>query len=197
MSGVHGNHGHHGFRGNSHHAHGTHGSHGAHGKRGSGEHRKPGAQGDQGAAPAQQPVAAPASAPAAQVQKPTMDTAMAALDAAIGNLAANFHKDSFNGQAAPASVAPTTSTLTNSVGDRNSDLFLNSTPLAHAAGAPAQVPQAAPAPVATPTLSLNDPLLDLKGGGGMPGGVLGDRSFLTKTGGGGMPGGVLGDRSKL
>jgi hypothetical protein len=31
----------------------------------------------------------------------------------------------------------------------------------------------------------------------MPGGVLGDRSFLTKTGGGGMPGGVLGDRSKL
>src|SRR5438477_10904650 len=103
MSGVH-NHGNHG-----HHLH-TH----AHTKGASGEHKAPGAADQQPAA---------GSTPAAQ--QPSMDAAMAALDQALQALAANFHKDSFNGQGAPAGAQPTASTLTNNVGNRNNDLFLN------------------------------------------------------------------------
>src|SRR3954471_21626963 len=110
MSGVHGNHGHH------QHTHGLHGAHGRHG-----------AEGDQGTKPAAAP---PASAPAAQApaaaQQPSMDSAMAALDQAIKGLAANFHKDSFNGQAAPAGVAQPASTLTSPVANLNHDVFVSS-----------------------------------------------------------------------
>jgi hypothetical protein len=160
--GVH-NHGH-------HHVHGHHGHHGA-GK----AHGHDKLAQSTPAAQAQQP------------QQPNMDSAMAALDAAIQSLAANFHKDSFNGQAAPADVQQAPSTLTNSVGSRNQDLFLN-------AGAAA--PQATPT---TSTSALNDPVLDIKGGGGASGGMLrGDATYLGQAGGGGASGGMLrGDTSFL
>src|SRR3954462_15207813 len=112
-----------------HGVHNNNGHHHTHGPHGAGTHGKHDA--------------APASAPAAQ--QPSMDSAMAALDQAIKGLAANFHKDSFNGQQAPADVAQPASTLTNSVGSRNSDLFLNSTG-ASAAPAPASAPVAQQAP---------------------------------------------------
>jgi len=110
-----------------------------------------------------------------------MDTAMAALDQAISGLAANFHKDSFNGQTAPAGVTPAASTLPNTVANLNNDVFMS----ANQGGAATPVAQ-------SNTLAAGDPLLDLKGGGGPAGGVNGD--FLKQLGGGGPAGGVNGDR---
>ena len=173
MSGVHGNHGHH------QHTHGLGLGH----HHGTGRHAAQGDQGEAkkaGAPPASAPAAqAPATAPAA-TQQPSMDTAMAALDQAIQGLAANFHKDSFNGQAAPAGVTPAASTLPNTVANLNNDVFMSAN-------------QGGAAPVAqSNTLAAGDPLLDLKGGGGPAGGVNGD--FLKQLGGGGPAGGVNGDR---
>src|SRR5689334_1520191 len=119
MSGVHGNHGHH------QHTHGLGLGH----HHDTGSHRAQGDQGEgkkAGAPPAAAPAAqAPAAAPAAATQQPSMDTAMAALDQAIQGLAANFHKDFFNGQAAPAGVTPAASTLPNTVANLNNDTFMS------------------------------------------------------------------------
>lgn len=157
-------------------SHGVH-NHGHH--YGHGHHHAQGASGEK-----KSPAAA--STPAAQAQ-PTMDNAMAQLDQAIQSLAANFHKDSFNGQQAPAGVEAAPSTLTNSVGGRNEDMFLG-----NAGAAPAPAAQAP----ADPTTSLRDPLLDIRGGGALGGGVLaGGGSYLGQSGGGALPGGVLPSRS--
>ncbi|HYV45575.1 MAG TPA: hypothetical protein VFA20_11975 [Myxococcaceae bacterium] len=172
--GIH-NHGHHHLNGL--HAHGNHGAAAAKGA--SGEKKAP--------------AGAAASTPAAQAgqaQQPDMNAAMAALDQAIKSLAANFHTDSFNGQQAPAGMQAAPSTLTNAVGPRSSDLFLN-----QAGAAPAQAPQAhlqsapAPAPAAAP---VPTDVLSIRGGGGLAGGVVaGGGSFLNQGGGGGLPGGVV------
>jgi len=175
--GIH-NHGQHQFHGN--HIHGNHGAAAAKGA--SGEKKAlAGAAASTPAAQAQQAGQTQAA------QQPNMDSAMAALDQAIKSLAANFHADSFNGQQAPAGVQAAPSTLTNNVGSRSSDLFLQ-----NAGAAPAQVPQAQlqSAPVADAGAPAN--ILDIRGGGGLPGGVLaGGGSFLGQSGGGGLPGGVL------
>ncbi|HVE85219.1 MAG TPA: hypothetical protein VND93_20345 [Myxococcales bacterium] len=114
--------------------------------------------------------------------EPSLDEAMKALDANILSQS-GLPTDSFNGQAAPAGVQPSTSTLTN-VGTENSDLFLAAT--GGGGGA-----SAAPAP-ASASGPVSAPILDLKGGGGMSGGVVGSSSFLATAGGGGKPGGVVG-----
>jgi len=158
----HGIHGHHG-----HHGH-SHGQHLGVKRHGSGEFKKLGKEG--GAAPA-----APAAQPG---QAGGIDEAMSALDQAIKGLAVSLQKDSYNGQAAPEGAQPVNSGLTNP-GNLQADTYT-----------PATAPAPAPAPKAG--LSVNDPILNAKGGGGLSGGVVG--SYLNALGGGGLSGGVVGSR---
>jgi hypothetical protein len=143
------------------HGHQNHGHHHAYGL-----NKGPEAKGKSGEK------AAPTQAPEAQ-SPASIDSALKALDAAIAGLVAGFNKDSYNGQAAPEGVTPAASTV--------------ASPLQNVAGASTFAPsaelQSAPA--------ARDPLLDAKGGGGLPGGVTSD--FLRTSGGGALPGGVTSD----
>ena len=62
--------------------------------------------------------------------------------------------------------------------DLTQDTFQN-----HVAGAAA--------PASAPTTALNDPILNIKGGGGLSGGVIASKDYLNQAGGGGLSGGVI------
>lgn len=152
------------------HVHGNHGHHHMHGPHGHGDH---------GAAAAS-PMAG--STPAAQAQHAPIDTS--ALDKQIQALTANFHADAFNNQPAAAGVPSGGSTLTSPVADLNKDTFVANAQPTPTAAAPAT------------DSNLNDPILNIKGGGGLAGGVLaGGGSYLGQSGGGGLAGGVLPTRN--
>lgn len=154
------------------HVHGNHGHHHMHGPHGHGDHGAAAAN-----APGQQQAASPmaGSTPAAQAQQPQQQAPVdtSALDKQIQALAANFHADAFNNQPAAAGVQAAPSTLASPVANLTKDTF---------------TPTAAPATDS----NLTDPILNIKGGGGLAGGVVaGGGSYLGQSGGGGLAGGVV------